>query len=322
MNQRILHLTIMGIFVTFVKPLELGRYTVLSERMSEIVSSQGFEYGVKHFYNQKSGSITEILFGALNLNENEISKLLKLGAVYINNERQLNDTLIPENKLFRVHTKPRRYNCNSNWSGLIIYENEDFVMINKPSGIPSHPSVDNVIENSLTQLSLSRNIPLLITHRLDTLTSGLIVYAKNLNFVKSFNVQIQQRSVEKKYAALVETTQTLPRQVIHYMEPSPRAPKKVSPIFTEGWAFCELEILEQKKVSSGTSRLKINLLTGRTHQIRSQLSNLGAAILGDTMYGAQMNYHPNAIALRACELQFNWGSQRMKFNLDEEFDIF
>ena len=106
------------------------------------------------------------------------------------------------------------------------------------------------------------------------------------------------------------------------MEPSPRAPKNVSPIFTEGWAFCELEILEQKKHSIEHSWVKINLLTGRTHQIRSQLSNLQAPILGDVLYGSKLAYQPEAIALRACELDFNWGSQRLKFNLSEEFDLY
>lgn len=306
---------------------------------NSIVSSQGFEYGVKHFYNLKSGLISEILFATLNMENYETAHLLKFGAVYINNERQLVDRMILDNgtssHLFRVHTKPRRYHCHYDWNSLVVYENQDFVVVNKPSGVPSHPSVDNVIENSLTQTSLACRTPLFITHRLDTLTSGLIVYAKNIQFVKNFNIQLQNKTIEKKYVALVEAPPHLPNKVIHYMEPSPRAPKKVSEFFIEGWSFCELEILEQKKVSFDLSWLKINLLTGRTHQIRSQLSNLQAPIMGDALYGAKLKYshaiapnnsnaiasdHSNAIALRACELQFNWGQQRMRFNLDEDFE--
>lgn len=292
----------------------------MSQTTNFPISSQGFEYGVKHFYNQKSGLISEILFDALKLDENKSQHLLNLGAVYVNNIRQTHDENITENQLFRVHTKPRRYNCNLEWSSFIVFENEDFVVINKPSGIPSHPSVDNVIENSLTQTSLVRKQQLYITHRLDTLTEGLIVYAKNTQFVKSFNKQLQEQSIEKKYVALVETTHQLPNKVIHYMEPSPRAPKNVSPNFAEGWLFCELEILDQKKVSSDLSWVKINLLTGRTHQIRSQLSSLQAPILGDKLYGSKLKYHENAIALRAFELEFNWGNQRLKFNLSEKFE--
>ena len=294
----------------------------MSQTTPSLVSSQGFEYGVKHFYNQKAGLISEILFDALELRPAESELLLKLGAIYIGNQRQLLDGPVKENSLFRVHSKPRRYNTKLDWTSLIVYENSDFVVVNKPSGLPSHSSVDNVFENSLTQTGFALNQSLFITHRLDTLTSGLIVYAKNSEFVKSFNVQLQARNIEKKYVALVENPAQLPDRLIHYMEPSPRAPKKVSASFVEGWAFCELEILAQKKNSAASGWVKINLLTGRTHQIRSQLSNLNSPILGDTLYGGKMNYLPDAIALRACELDFNWGTQRMKFNLSEEFEFY
>lgn len=284
-----------------------------------IVSSQGFEYGVKHFFNPKSGPLTEILFAALGLSNDETTALLNLGAVYVNNERKTADSVIEENQHIRVHTKPRRYNCRQAWRELVVFENQDFLVLNKPSGIPSHPSVDNAIENSLTQTEQALQTKLQITHRLDTLTAGLIVYAKNVAFVKHFNIQMQNRLVEKKYVALVETTSELPPRLVHYMEPSPRAPKVVSPNFTEGWAFCELEILAQKKIAD-YSWVKINLLTGRTHQIRAQFSSSGAPVFGDKLYGAQMSYLPDAIALRACELQFNHNDQRLKFTLPEEFE--
>lgn len=290
--------------------------------MSEInhttISSQGFEYGVKHFANSESGFLVDIIVSILQIPPTEVQVLLNLGAIYLNNLRQTQNSLIEAQQTIRVHTKPRRYNCKFDWRSKIVYENSDFLVLNKPSGIPSHPSVDNKIENALTQTSEALHSPLLITHRLDTLTEGLIVYAKNNAFVRSFNIQLQNQLIEKKYCALVETTRELPARLIHYMEPSPRAPKKVSPTAVEGWAFCELEILQQKKLNDMTW-IKINLLTGRTHQIRSQLGEIGAPIVGDQMYGSQKNWK-TGIALRACELQFNWAGQLMQFSLDEEFE--
>lgn len=285
------------------------------------VSSQGFEYGVKHFYNPKSGSVTEILFNILQLSENDALSLLNLGAVYVNNRRALGNVHLAENQLLRVHTKPRRYRTDYHWKSLVVFENSDFIVVNKPSGLPSHPSVDNAIENSLNQCSLALNTPLLITHRLDTLTQGLIVYAKKNEFVKQFNWQLQNRLIEKFYCALVESKNPLPSKLIHYMEPSPRAPKKLSDSFQENWALCELDIIDQRPYKA-YRWLKINLLTGRTHQIRSQLAHLQSPILGDTLYGAQTPFQNQAIALRACEIQFNWGPQRLRFNLSESFDFF
>lgn len=291
----------------------------MSENTPTKIGAHGFEYGVKHFANSAGGELFEIVLNTLSLTSTEVQVLLKLGAIYVNNQRQTANVLIEAHQLIRVHTKPRRYNCELDWRARIVFENADFVVLNKPSGIPSHPSVDNIIENSLTQTSEAIKAPLLITHRLDTLTEGLIVYAKNTQFVRAFNIQLQDQQIEKKYCALVETEKELPPRLIHYMEPSPRAPKKVSPHMIEGWAFCELEILEQKKRNE-IAWVKINLLTGRTHQIRSQFSEIGAPILGDEMYGAKKSWKLEGIALRACELQFNWAGQLMQFNLNETWD--
>lgn len=275
--------------------------------------------GVKHFSNQDTDLMSEILYDTLSVNTEDFSTLLKLGAIYVNNERQSKDKFVPANSTFRVHTQPRRFSYDFQWRHLIIFENDFCLVLNKPSGIPSHPSVDNAIENSLTQTSLARKIPLFVTHRLDTLTSGLIVYAKKQSFVRSFNIQLQERSIRKKYVALVESTQIFPKKLTHYMIPSAGTPKKLSEEPIEGWPLCELEILTQKETSAKLSWVKINLLTGRTHQIRSQLAHLQAPILGDSLYGATLPYQKNAIALRSCEIEFKCNDERMKFNISEEF---
>lgn len=274
---------------------------------------------VKHFSNPEPGLLSEILYDGLSLNSESFRALLKLGAIYVNSERQVKDKFIPENSLFRVHMKPRRYKCDFPWNNLIVYENDFFLVLNKPAGIPSHPGVDNAFENSLTQTGLSRKFPLFVTHRLDTLTSGLIVYAKKQSFVRSFNLQLQERSIRKKYVALVESRKTFPETITHYMNPAAGTPKKVSEKPAAGWPLCQLEIISQKQVAENLSWLKINLLTGRTHQIRSQLSHLQAPIVGDVLYGAQLAFHENAIALRSCEIEFSCGEEPMKFSLPEEF---
>jgi 23S rRNA pseudouridine1911/1915/1917 synthase len=290
----------------------------MSQNNRTPVSAHGFEYGVKHFANKSAGELMDIVANTLQMPPTEVQALLNLGAIYVNNQRQNTNTSVANDQLFRVHTKPRRFNCDFDWRARVVFENADFVVLNKPSGIPSHPSVDNIVENALTQLSMILKVPLFITHRLDTLTEGLIVYAKTQQFVRAFNIQLQDQLTEKKYVALVEAEHELPARLIHYMEPSPRAPKTVSPNAIEGWAFCELEILSQKKTIDGLW-IKINLLTGRTHQIRSQLSEVGAPILGDSLYGSKNSWKNGGIALRACELQFNWAGQRLQFKLDEDF---
>lgn len=274
--------------------------------------------GVRHFDVQQTNLLSEILYDEYSVTASNFKLLIDLGAIYVNNERQTKDGFVFQKSTLRVHLKPRRYNCDYPWKSLIVFENDFCLVLNKPSGIPSHPTSDNALENSLTQTSLARKIPLFVTHRLDTLTSGLIVYAKKQSFTKSFNIQLQERTIRKKYVALIESSNKLPSRLTHYMNPAPGSPKKLSDIAIEGWAICELEILEQKEMSSNLSWVKINLLTGRTHQIRSQLSHLQAPILGDSLYGAKLPFQKNAIALRSCEIEFNCNDERLKFNISEE----
>ncbi len=299
--------------------------------MTTIVSSQGFEYGVKHFHSPDDGIAIDIIQNALNLDRSQLVDLFQLGSIYINNQRCLDpNQTVHYGHQMRVHTKPRRYYVNYDWKSRIVFEHEDFVILNKPSGIPSHPSVDNITENSLTQLEQAMNAKLHISHRLDTTTEGIIVYGKKTDFVKAFNIQLQSKNIEKKYVALIQTqNETLPHRLIHYMESSPRAPKKVTQIFTEGWDECELLIEEQKKYDvdglNDIQLIRINLLTGRTHQIRAQLSEIGCPLLGDKMYGSAITWGANKstenqVALKSCSIDFTYLNQRHHFELPQEFD--
>lgn len=279
------------------------------------------EDGVQNFEVQQTNLLSEILYDEYSVKYKDFKSLIELGAIYVDNERVLKDGFVFENSNLRIHLKPRRYNCNHPWKSLVVFENDFCLVLNKPSGIPSHPSVDNLIENALTQLSLAKNIPLFVTHRLDTLTSGLIVYAKKQSFAKSFNIQLQERTTRKKYVALVESSQKFLNRLTHYMNPAPGRPKQLSDTPIENWPICELEILAQNEISPNLTWLKINLLTGRTHQIRAQLSALQAPILGDKLYGSKSDFTKDAIALRSCEIEFNCNEERLKFNISEKFDF-
>ncbi len=275
--------------------------------------------GIEHFNNTEPVLLSEALHDILGINYEGFKTLLNLGAIYVNNYRQIKDKWILEtNSLFRVHTKPRRYKCDYDWKSLVVFQNESFLVLNKPSGIPSHPSVDNALEDALTQTGLALKIPLLVTHRLDSLTSGLIVYGKQKSFVKKFNIQMLERQVHKKYVAIVESTDSFPKFLTHYMDPSPGTPKKLSDDPKNEWDVCKLEILEQKEISPGKKWVRINLLTGRTHQIRAQMAFLNAPIVGDKLYGATTTYRTNAIALKSQQIEFAFDGKPMRFQIDDE----
>lgn len=305
----------------------------MSLKSAPQIESRGHEYGVKHFQSTEDGISTKVIAELLDLTEVDVLNLHQLGAVYINNVRKTEPTETFAHTLFRVHTKPRRYFIDHDWKSRVVHEDTDFIVLNKPSGIPSHPSVDNVIENSLTQTELALRTKLYISHRLDTTTEGLIIYGKNTSFVKEFNILLENKMIEKKYIALVQSEQTLTKNLIHYMEPSPRAPKKVTDIFNEQYLPCELIIEDQfiyrYQNYYDTQLLKIILITGRTHQIRSQLAFENAPIIGDQLYGSKLSWDkknpPNyfggsQIALKSQKISFIYKGKQEEFVLSENFN--
>jgi 23S rRNA pseudouridine1911/1915/1917 synthase len=270
------------------------------------ISKRGHEYGVQHVLAPKAGALVEVIADTLQLPKEQIQDLLDLGSIYRNHERVSNvPTEILLGDYVRVHTKPRRYFITT--TDLLIFENDDFVVVNKPSGIPVHATVDNRRENLLYFLSQKMNCDLKVTHRLDVATQGLIVFAKTEEFQKDFNQYLTQNKIQKIYRAIVHgkiPVEMVGVDWIHYMEPSPRAPKKVSAKEIPGWQKCVLQILESRVVNNDYSEVIIELKTGRTHQIRSQCSANGFPIVGDTMYGSIYSCGIDKIALQSCGLQF------------------
>lgn len=175
------------------------------------------------------------------------SSLLQLGAVYHNrsvskssssfqhegNDRnqvykwkrvRIDQTVLPNDDL-RVYSVPWRYPVSDiDWTKRILFNEEDFIVIDKPAGIPSHPTTDNFVENVLyllqDHLGLNQPSPppslddenelicepplqLYLPQRLDTDTSGLMVIAKNAKTISYLNKLLQQRRLSKQYKALV-----------------------------------------------------------------------------------------------------------------------
>lgn len=267
-------------------------------RQENCISSRGFEYGVKHFISPFHGPIADVISDALNLPIATVQDLITLGAVYHNKIRIHENIVIQTKDYIRVHTNPRRFPTETfNWRDRTCFETSDFIVLNKPGGLPCHPTVDNRIENLLNYAQKYFNTNLYITHRLDVPTSGLIVLAKTVRYRALFNQYLQDRRIKKIYKAKVSGKPQV-GHYIHYMERSYRAPKNVSPICKPGDLTCELEIINvDYNELNHWSDCEINLLTGRTHQIRAQMSIMGCPIFGDSLYKSKFHWKLDQIAL-------------------------
>ena len=175
----------------------------------------------------------------------------------------------------------------------IIYENDDFLVLEKPADLTVHP-VKPEQKNTLADLIVARypeikgvgEDPLRpgIVHRLDKDTSGLMVVAKNNQSFNYLKKQFQDRKVEKEYLALVvgkikDKKGTITKSISQ----SKKDHKKRSALLGEKSkpAWTEYEVLEYYKQYT---LVKAMPKTGRTHQIRIHLASIGYPIAGDKQY--------------------------------------
>ncbi len=254
---------------------------------------------VGHYISKKTESVGSVLSHHFHLPETSASELFRLGAIYLNKRRIFQDLSLQPKDYLRIHTQPKRYEvAHIDWKSRILKETKEYLIVNKPFGVPTHAALDNAIENLLEQMRLQTRTPLFVTQRLDVSVEGVIVLAKTKAFQATFNRWLSEKRVTKTYQALTQNSPPL-GIFTHFMENSERAPKKISEAPIPNGLECVLEI---EKVEPEDSFFKVTVkpITGRTHQIRAQLALLKSPILGDTMYGGASHppYSLQRIALK------------------------
>ncbi|XP_062187753.1 RNA pseudouridine synthase 6, chloroplastic-like isoform X2 [Phragmites australis] len=207
----------------------------------------------------------------------------------------------------RVHVHPKRFpRCYEiDWKTRVIAVADDYVVLDKPAATSVGGTTDNIEESCavFTSRALGLETPLMTTHQIDNCSEGCVVLSKTKGFSSVFHGLIREKQVKKLYLALT-TAPVSTGTITHYMRPVNRAPRLVSKDHIGGWYLCQMEILDCKKVPWPSSLIrkvynindcgwpqqeaayecKINLLTGKTHQIRAQLAAIGAPIIGDSAY--------------------------------------
>jgi 23S rRNA pseudouridine955/2504/2580 synthase/23S rRNA pseudouridine1911/1915/1917 synthase len=163
----------------------------------------------------------------------------------------------------------------------IIFQNDDFVAVNKPSGFLTIPDREgNLSLKNLLQEKLGN---IFTVHRLDKDTSGIVVFARNEQTHKNLSQQFENRETKKIYNGLVLGSLIQKEGVIN--EPIAEHPSKkgIMTVFKKGKeSVTEYELLEAFRLFSW---IQFKILTGRTHQIRVHMKHLGHPIVCDELYG-------------------------------------
>lgn len=165
---------------------------------------------------------------------------------------------------------------------LIVFENDDFVALNKPSGLLSIPDREGK-EVSLKDLLKEKYGHILTVHRLDRDTSGLIVFAKNEATHKHLSMQFEGRLMKKIYAGLVNGSPTEKTKSINLPLAENKVQRGVMIVNARGKeSLTDYEVIDDFSIYSW---MHFRIHTGRTHQIRVHMKETGHPIVCDPIYG-------------------------------------
>lgn len=196
-----------------------------------------------------------------------------------------------------------------NINTMILHESKHWLAIHKPSGMIveknpfEKPSVEDLVWDYL--VAQEKKPYLGIVHRLDRVTSGVLLMAKRKSALRHLNRQFAERSVSKTYLAILAKAPPEPEGKLENWLLKDQKNKRALILTTKQekaqWASLNYEVTQENK---GLFLTKVLPQTGRFHQIRAQFAAVGCPILGDEKYGSLIDPTRRHIALHAVSLDF------------------
>ena len=273
----------------------------------------------------------------IDLPQSLIQKILRLNKIKINRKKvktsyrvQLGDIVeIYDISKFKISKRPKIIKYKPSRKEVDIYDdyilenNNNFMVINKPRGIAVQAgtkSFRNVID-VLKDSKYFENTKPYIVHRLDKETSGILIIAKNREYAQLFTSLFRIRKIHKTYIALTHGKVSKDLKILKDDLIAIDNGKKIIQK-----AVSHLKIL---KTSVDFSYVELNPITGRKHQLRKQLYNIGNPIIGDDKYfinrrADKMMIKSKKLLLHAYKIKFMINNTQYKFKAeyDNEFEKF
>ncbi len=247
-----------------------------------------------------------------NASRTRVQKAINLGYVTVNSELVKSNYIVkPDDEIeIELETPDKKDVLAENIPLEIIFEDNYLMVINKPPGMVVHPAYKNysgTLVNALMFYSAQKNDTLSdlsgferagIVHRLDKDTSGLIVVAKDEVTHRKLSEQFFHHTIEREYNAIVwGKLKKKKGEISNRLGRDKRDRKKVAVLKEDDdkgkLSITNYEVLEEYEF---LSLIKLNLKTGRTHQIRVHMSHSGHPVFGDETYGGR---EPHSVNLTA-----------------------
>ena len=232
------------------------------------------------------------------LSRSSIQRMIEEGNILVNGKKVKSSYKVEEDNVITIKKEePKEVDVLPEDIPLnIIYEDKDIIIINKKKGMVVHPGngnpngtlVNAIMSKCKGSLSgIGGKIRPGIVHRIDKDTSGLVIVAKNDKAHINISNQIKNREVEKIYIALVRGVIKENKATINMPIARSNTDRKKMAVDKNGKeAISEFEVIKRY---NGYTLVKVKIKTGRTHQIRVHMSEIGYPIVGDTVYSNGKN---------------------------------
>lgn len=267
------------------------------------------------------------------VSRSKIQSLIKNGGVKLNDEAKKPSYQLKENDKIEfelpqdeeIKIEPQNIPLE------IVYEDENMLVVNKPSGMLTHPTAierENTLVNALLyhfggNLSdINGEFRRGILHRLDRNTSGLLMIAKNNKAHEFLANQIKEHTITKKYRAVVKgVVEKDEFEIDSPIGRNPNQPHKMAVREDGKPSKTIVKILERFK---DATYLELTLVTGRTHQIRVHMKSINHPVYNDTLYGAgQGKVKTEEQVLQSYYLRFTkpFGDEIIELEIEPDYKI-
>ena len=230
--------------------------------------------------------VKNILSKQMGFSRREISRFHVSGSIYLNDEKCRLTQEVHTNDIVTVRTEEQP---QLESKPIILYEDADIVVVNKPAGIPSHASAehfDDDMGSILKRYYQDESFTVRTVGRLDKGVSGIVVYAKTKQMAALLASAREGQLLHKEYLAIVKGKFEEQRDTLKYTLGKEKGIRGRSVTVDGQKCITNYEVITE---GNFFSLIKVHIETGRLHQIRAGMAHFGHPLIGDRLYGGSMH---------------------------------